>query len=472
MSKEIMVLNGHGIDIRVNSGHLKIKEGFPFKGNITEHFLGRGLNDIEHLIILGQNGSITIDSIKWMMDQKMIVTFLDPDGNIVTDFLPQNSISAIVKRRQATTTDAFKLKVSVWILSKKFREQRNTLLRLWNDFKGSDWWNADREKNIDEALSISKNRENLLQTCSSIESLRGLEAQVAASYWQCIKGIPLSWSKAKNIPDHWLTIGSRTSPKSNSPRKAIDPFHAGMNYLYSVLQTKIKTTCIMNGVDPDFGIIHADTPNRASLVFDLMEPIRPMADKLLLDWLIKITLNRKDFFETREGICRLSPNIASQIVPLLKDLDNDISEIVKEFTGFFKNRLAIQKPEEFKTETEIGKPITTKRKIPTPKQIEVSFEERHIVQVKEQKKAEPKECPHCGQVFIPMVNGQLFCCKAHSNRYRQKKLRDLRIAEGFCSICGSNLPKAQPYGMRNLLRCEKCTQAKRESDRRGRDRDK
>ena len=226
----------------------------------------------------------------------------------------------------------------------------------------------------------------------------------------------------------------------------------------------------MNGVDLDFGIIHADTPNRASLVFDLMEPIRPMADMLLLDWFMKITLNRKDFFETREGICRLSPNIASQIVPLLKVLDNDISEIVKEFTGFFKNRLATQKPEEFKTETEIEKPLTAKRKMPTPKQIEVSFEERHIEQVKEQKKAEPKECPHCGQVFIPTANGQLFCCKAHSNRYRQKKLRDLRIAEGLCSVCGSDLPKIQPYEKRNSLRCEKCTEAKRVSDRKSRDR--
>lgn len=463
-----MVLNGHGIDIRVNSGHLKIKEGFPFKGSVTEHFIGRGINDIEHLVILGQTGSITFDAIKWMMDQNMIVSFLDPDGNIMTDFLPQNNISAIVKRRQATATNAFRIKVSVWILRKKFSEQRNTLLHLWKDFKKSDWWSADREKRIEGALDIYKNRKALLDTCISIEGMRVLEAQVAAAYWQCLEGIPLSWSKSRNIPIHWLTIGRRTSPKTNSPRKAVDPFHTGMNYLYSVLETKIKRACIISGVDPDFGIIHVDKAHRASLVFDLIEPIRPMVDKLLLDWYLKTTLNKADFFETREGVCRLSPNITSQIVPLLKDLDSDIINTVREFTGFFRNRLVLQKPEEFTTETEAEKPVSVKNKKLTPKQIEASFEERHLEQAKVEKKVEPKECLECGQSFISTANGQRFCCKAHSNRYRQKKLRERRIAEGLCPVCGSDMPKAQPYGKRESLYCEKCTEARRESKRKSR----
>lgn len=468
MPKNIMVLNGHGIDIRVNSGHLKIKEGFPFKDNINEHFIGRGLNDIEHLVILGQNGSISFDAIKWMMDQSMMVTFLDPDGNIITELLPEDHISAIVKRRQATANNAFRLKLSIWILSKKFSEQRNTQLNLWKDFKELTWWGSEREKRIEEALSISKDRENLLHSCINIDSLRGLEAQVAAAYWQCFEGIPLNWAKTKNIPIHWLTIGSRTSPKSNSPRKAIDPFHAGMNYLYSILETKIKRACIISGIDPDFGIIHADKPHRTSLVFDLMEPNRPMVDKLLLDWFMKTTLNKKDFFETREGVCRLSPSITAQIVPLVNELDNAISQTVREFTGFFRNRLVMQKPEEFMFEIESDKPLKVKRKKLTPEQIEVSFEERHLEQAKAEKKVEPKECLECGKVFIPTANGQRFCCKAHSNRYRQKKLREKRIAEGLCPMCGSDMPEAQPWGKRESLYCEKCSEVRRESKKKSR----
>ncbi|SHH12730.1 hypothetical protein [Desulfosporosinus lacus] len=90
-------------------------------------------------------------------------------------------------------------------------------------------------------------------------------------------------------------------------------------------------------------------------------------------------------------------------------------------------------------------------------------------QAKGGKKIESKECLECGLTFVPTANGQRFCCKAHSNGYRQKKLRERRIAEGLCPVCGSDMPKAQPYGKRESLYCEKCTEARRESKRRSRD---
>jgi len=55
------------------------------------------------------------------------------------------------------------------------------------------------------------------------------------------------------------------------------------------------------------GIIHADQPARDSLVFDVMEPIRPEADQYLLDLLQGHTLRAGDFHETRRGTCRVLP---------------------------------------------------------------------------------------------------------------------------------------------------------------------
>lgn len=120
-------------------------------------------------------------------------------------------------------------------------------------------------------------------------------------------------------------------------------------------------------------------------------------------------------------------------------------------------------------ETETKKPLTARRKKLTPKQIEVSFEERHLEQAKAEKKVVPKECLECGQVFIPTANGQRFCCKVHSNRFRQKKLREKRIAEGLCPMCGSVMPKAKPRGKRESLYCEKCTEIRRETKRKSRE---
>lgn len=39
-------------------------------------------------------------------------------------------------------------------------------------------------------------------------------------------------------------------------------------------------------------------------------------------------------------------------------------------------------------------------------------------------------------------------------------------------MCGSNMPKAQPWGKWESLYCEKCTEVRRESKRKSRNQDK
>jgi len=331
VKKEILVLTGNNLDIRVNSSGLKIKDGFPHSST-RETYIPRGVNPYEHIVILGYSGTITFDAIKWIINQGMMVTFLDSLGSVITSFLPDNHI---IKRRQATAGNA--LNISTWLLAEKFREQRKTLNYIRESYQGAFWWTAERERTFRQAINISKDRERALANCLNVDSQRVLEAQ-AAAYWKTYEGIPLTWEKPNKIPVNWLTIGNRTSPKTGGPRKAIDPFNASLNYLYAVLETKVKQTFIMNNVDPDFGIIHVDQGNRTSLVFDLMEPVRPGVDRLLCNWFLERTFNPKDFFETREGICKVSPNITSQIIPFLKELNPDVVKVVKEFAGFFKDK--------------------------------------------------------------------------------------------------------------------------------------
>jgi len=46
--------------------------------------------------------------------------------------------------------------------------------------------------------------------------------------------------------------------------------------------------------------------NRDSLVFDVLESIRPQVETWLVDWVAKEPLRRADFFETETGNCRLN----------------------------------------------------------------------------------------------------------------------------------------------------------------------
>jgi len=312
--------------------------------------------------------------------------------------------------------------------------------------------NAEREKRIKRAVSLSEEREKAPLNCLSIEAQRMLEAQAAAAYWQAFEGIPLSWVKAKKVPVNWLAIGSRTSPKSGGPRKAVDPFNACLNYLYAVLESRVKRACLMAGIDPDFGIIHADHQQRASLVFDLMEPVRPEVDRLLFDWFTKRTLHPKDFFETREGVCKVSPNVAAEIIPLVSKLDSPVSRTVKEFASFFKNKWVEVSPEEF-----------ARRKV-SFRQMRINFaqaqkEERGSERLTIAIAGKPASicCLECGQTFTPQRPSQKFCCNRHKETYRKRLLREKRKAEGKCPQCGRPMAEGAKGTYKDKVSyCEHC----------------
>src|SRR5205807_7494021 len=105
--------------------------------------------------------------------------------------------------------------------------------------------------------------------------------------------------------EHWRSFGARVSPLTGSPRLAVNPPNAILNYLYSVLESEARLAAAALGLDPGLGVLHVDTPARDSLASDLMEPVRPQVDSYLLDWITRRLLSRTWFSEQRDGNCRL-----------------------------------------------------------------------------------------------------------------------------------------------------------------------
>jgi CRISPR/Cas system-associated endonuclease Cas1 len=62
--------------------------------------------------------------------------------------------------------------------------------------------------------------------------------------------------------------------------------------------------------------MHADVRYRGSLATDLMGPARAVADRLVLDLLERRVLRRGDASETREGVCRVGPELAREVAVL------------------------------------------------------------------------------------------------------------------------------------------------------------
>ena len=198
------------------------------------------------------------------------------------------------------------------------------------------------KRSIEKGIACLRDFQGDLSKCENPDQMMKVEARAAMSYWGAFEGIPLKWklSAAKPIPEHWLSIGARASPKTcRNGRFAIRPFHACLNYLYGCLESRVKRYCIAYRLDMDFPVLHGTSRmNRSSLIYDLMEPIRPSVDRMLYQFMAKTTLRVSDFFETRQGVCKVMPELASKIIPLVRSLDSEINRVVKEFAGNFKNR--------------------------------------------------------------------------------------------------------------------------------------
>jgi CRISP-associated protein Cas1 len=318
----ILILYG-AVDLRMEKGRLRIKHG-AFK-DITQEYLHRGTNNVDHIVILSDSGYITLEAINWCMQMGITITMIDYHGELITDMTPPETISPLVKQRQACMSEAAKLKLAMGLMGQKLAAQYDTMKAI----------KIDRER-----IKMFKQHEKQMWTCKSVEKMKEIESHAARVYWGSFEGLPLKW-KPLPVQPHWLTIGNRVSPKSNgNARRAINPFQACLNYLYTVLESRVKRYATCYRLDCDYPVLHSNSrQNRSGLVYDLLEPLRPLVDKSLYQYLSDRTLSPKDFYETKEGVCRVSVTLATQIIELIKGLEPNINQTVKDYQGHFKSKM-------------------------------------------------------------------------------------------------------------------------------------
>ena len=102
-------------------------------------------------------------------------------------------------------------------------------------------------------------------------------------------------------------------PLTHSPRLACSPPNSLLNFLYAILESESRLSAAAMGLDPGIGCLHVDTPNRDSLACDLMEVCRPKCDAFVLHWLQSEPLRKSDFWEDRNGNCRLVSALAIRL---------------------------------------------------------------------------------------------------------------------------------------------------------------
>jgi CRISP-associated protein Cas1 len=148
--------------------------------------------------------------------------------------------------------------------------------------------------------------------------LLGIEGRAAFSYFTAWQSLPMKWKGLgrRPIPDDWHQVGPRTSGRNKvgQNRNATHPVNAVLNYAYAVLESQVRMQIVADGYDPTIGFLHTCNVDRPALVFDLMEPERPIVDRKVLEFVHAHTFHPADFTIRSDGVCRLNPEMARQVV--------------------------------------------------------------------------------------------------------------------------------------------------------------
>jgi CRISPR-associated endonuclease Cas1 len=299
----VLVLNGYGIRVQVNAGHLLLHDGIADQRRTIR--LPRVSHGLKRLVIIGNDGFITLEAMRWLADQSAAFVMLDRRGKVLAITSPVAPSDAKLRRAQALALgNGVALKISKEIISQKLAGQELLVRDMLHDSTAAD--------------AIARFR-IMLPSAENIDRVRLIEAQAAKTYWQAWANLPIHWPRKdeRRVPEHWKRFGSRISPLTHSPRLASTPPNALLNLLYALLESESRLSAAAMGLDPGIGCLHMDTPNRDSLACDLMEVCRPKVDAFVLNWLQSEPFRKSDFWEDRNGNCRLGSSLAIKICETL-----------------------------------------------------------------------------------------------------------------------------------------------------------
>ncbi len=167
-----------------------------------------------------------------------------------------------------------------------------------------------------------RNQRWLLRTLDQHEAAMGLEpfidlAEHAAGADR-LRGIEGSGARVYFAAFPALLAGTAFPFPGRRKRPATDPVNAMLSLGYTLLLAEVRNALQGYGLDPFAGVFHASDGGQPSCALDLIEPLRPLVDRLVLR-LAQRVLTPDDFGEQEDGACRLKDGRRGQFYRAWED---------------------------------------------------------------------------------------------------------------------------------------------------------
>lgn len=305
-----LTLAGHGALLRIDGNALVVRNGFTHYPQVRQEvrFTPRHPKLPARIVLLNCDGAVSIPALTWLALQSVPVVLLDWRGNVAATLAGASSGhgDAELRRRFEVLTNDQRIDLARFLIKRKIEAQIATVEKFPPSIK-----RGETRLRIEKELSA-------LSKAVTIEEIRLVEARAAVWYFRLWTRLPIRWKGLgrRPVPPEWLTIGLRGSAIGDTNRWANHPTNGLLNYAYAVLHSQVAIACASLGIDATAGVLHSRRPGRPALILDLMEPLRPIVDARIVDFIGCHTFSRIDFPIARDGVCRIHPQLARVIVQL------------------------------------------------------------------------------------------------------------------------------------------------------------
>lgn len=331
---EALTMVGYGLSVSVSRGHLLLKDGIGRQRR--ERRLPRVQRQATRIVILGQTGHISLEALRWCRESGVAIAQIDTHGHLGMLATSDGRDDPRLRRAQALAANTpVGLQAARDLIVAKITGQADVLAR----------------HNI--ATDALDGYADLAESASTIANLTTVEAQAASRYftaWANHITLRFARNHQDRVPTHWQWFVARSSliHPSTGARDAADPINAMLNYGYALAQAECTIAIRALGLDPGLGVIHTDKPARDSFALDLIEPLRPVVDDLILQLIDRRFFTADDFVEDGRGGCRLTPALASELTGLMPELARvaavHAERLLATFTGSATGRVQPKTP--------------------------------------------------------------------------------------------------------------------------------
>ena len=225
-------------------------------------------------------------------EHNVALNFLNPYGKFLAHVSGEIKGNVFLRRAQYRMFDDPEkcLETAKITISAKLANCRLIMMRGFRDH--------GRSECAETAEILKKNMESLAEV-SDIDSLRGKEGESARMYFMAF--------------DKLISIGE-FSFSGRTKRPPLDEVNALLSFMYTMLRIEVVSALETVGLDPYSGFMHTLRAGRPSLALDMVEELRGIVERFVLNIVNMKILSKDDFLKKEGGSIMMADDVKRKLL--------------------------------------------------------------------------------------------------------------------------------------------------------------